>query len=424
MEFYDEHGVHPLPLKNKWCVHAYYTMCPYAPDGSGRILFSGADIKTGKTKIYIMSSTGELLDEFGDGLAESNFYHTGHWQTWSDDAQYVYYQGGDMINPVIHCYNIKTGEDISMCGDMEGAPPFGNPIISGYLGMLYAAGYADGHYYAHKAPIPFEQRDKHGLFKFNVKENKCELALSVNDILKIHPCREMLMNAEKKYIEETGNTEGFTLMEYCVRWNAKGDRFLFYFGNHCVDKSRKEPKLTYVFTSDKDMKNIYMALDMSFDKFGLHWGWHPDGEHLIGYFSDPDEPQKLCLCSVKYDGTELKRISKHSSGGHASICPANYNILVTDEFVADTISTEMYDEKLYKNNAILPGRVVFIDLTTDTEICSYVLPRVNGTVEPAGRNPLRVCHHPVWSSDGKKVLVNTLPGENSVLCQLDFSLIK
>lgn len=33
---------------------------------------------------------------------------------------------------------------------MEGGPPFGNPITSGYLGMLYAVGYADGHYYAHE----------------------------------------------------------------------------------------------------------------------------------------------------------------------------------------------------------------------------------------------------------------------------------
>ena len=66
-----------------------------------------------------------------------------------------------------------------------------------------------------------------------------------------------------------------------------------------------------------------------------------------------------------------------------------------------------------------PGRVVFIDIPTDTEVGSYTLPRVNGEKETPGRNPLRVCHHPIFSSDGKKVIVNTLPGENALLCELD-----
>ena len=423
MELFKDGALRPLPLENKWCVHAYYTMCPYAPDGSGRILFSAVDNKTSKTKICIMSPDGEITDEFGSETAQSNFYHTGHWQTWSDDARYVYYQGGDMKEPLICRYDTQSRETISMKGDMEGTPPFGNPIISGFLGMLYAAGYADGNYYPQEAPIPFHERDKHGLFRFDIEKKKYDLVLSVNDVLTAHPEKDIILSAEEKYIAQTGNTEGFTLMAYCVRWNPKGDRFLFYFGNHCVDKKRNEPKLSYVFTADKEMKNITMALDMSFDKSGLHWGWHPDGEHLIGYISDPENSGTLCLCSVKYDGSELKRISKHSSGGHSSICPTDYNLLVTDEFCADEISEELYDKDLYEKNNVLPGRVVFIDIRTDTEVCSYVLPRVNGNQEPPGRNRFRICHHPVWSADGSKVLVNTLPGENAVLCELHYKKI-
>ena len=420
MEFFKDSTLQPLPVENKWCIHAYYTMCPYAPDGSGRILFSTSDNETGKTKICIMSSDGEILNEFGDETAESNFYHTGNWQTWSADARYVYYQGGNMADPVICRYDTKSGETVKMKGDMEGAPPFGEPIISGFLGMLYAAGYADGNYYPEKAPIPFHERDKHGLFRFDVEKNSYELAISVNDILKFHPQKDLILSEEEKYIAQTGNKEGFTLMAYCVRWNPTGYRFLFYFGNHCVDKKRKEPKLSYVFTSDRDMKDIRMALDMSFDKSGLHWGWHPDGEHLIGYIGDAENSGKLCISSVRYDGNDLKRISRHSSGGHSSVCPTDYNLLVTDEFCADEIPGELYDKALYKKHNLLPGRVVFIDLRTDTEVCSYVLPRVNGSVEPAGRNRFRICHHPVWSADGNKVLVNVLPGDNAVLCEIDY----
>ncbi len=386
-----------------WCVHAYYSLCPYAPDGSGRILFAGTDIKDGSVKLYITSGDGELLRTFGHGFAESNFYHTGSWQTWSSDAKYVYYQSGSMKHPEIYRYEIETDTEIMLQGDMEGAPPFDEPILSGFLGMLYAAGYADGNYYPEQAPIPFQNRDEHGLFRFDVEHQKQSLALSVNQILAMHPCRDEILAQEEKFIRETGHTEGFTLMAYCVRWNADGSRCLFYFGNHCVDKKRGEPKLCYVFTADRDLKELHLALDFSFGKMlGVHWSWHPDGEHLVGYATNPDCPEKLCLTTVRYDGTERKKISNHSSGGHPGISPADYQLAVTDEAGSKGL-----------------GRVVFLDLTDDTEAGCYYLPRINGEKEPPGRNRFRVCHHPVFSPDGKKVIVNTLPGDHAVLCELD-----
>lgn len=399
-KFTDESGIKAISPQEDWCVHSYYSLCPYAPDGSGRILVSGTDLAREKTHVYILDQEGTVLDRFGQGVPESNFYHTGSWQTWSPDGRYVYYQGGTMKFPKIFRYDTLTHETLSMDGDMEGAPPTGEPIFSGYLGMLYAAGYADGHYYPEKAPIPFPERDRHGLFRFNISEGKAELALSVNQILAMHPEREKLLKLEEAFIRETGHEEGFTLMAYCVRWNTSGSRCLFYFGNHCVDGSRKEPKLSYVFTADREFRDIRLALDLGFDHPGVHWSWHPDQEHLIGYACHPDNGGKRCLCSVRYDGSDFKMISKHSSGGHPSISPADYQLLVTDE-------------------CFIPGRVVFLDLTDDTEVGSYTLPRVNGDQEPQGRNPYRVCHHPVFRPDGKKILANILPGENAVVCEFD-----
>ena len=94
-------------------------------------------------------------------------------------------------------------------------------------------------------------------------------------------------------------------------------------------------------------------------------------------------------------------ISRHGAGGHPSISPTDHDLLMTDE------------------NFRPEGRIVFIDIPTGEEICAYSFPREYGTSVPYGRNPYRICHHPVFSQDGTKVLFNILPGQNSVVCEMD-----
>lgn len=395
-------NINPIFVDGLWCLHSYYTLCPYAPDGSGRILISGADLKNNTGEVLVVSPEGKILNRFGKGQLHGGFYHTGFWQTWSSDAKFVYYQSGSLTQPKIIKYELATGKEWAIDGDMEGAPPHDEPIVSGLLGMLYAAGYGDGIYKPNEAPVPFQNRKEHGLFSYKFNPNIKETICNVEDILNSHPFKEKLLESEKEIKAVLGENEGLTLMCYCLRWNKDGSRALFYFGNHCVVRERKEPRLAYIFTVDREMRDIHLALDLSYGKRGVHWSWHPDGEHLIGYGPDPDNPDNkgMVLAQVKYDGTDYKCISKHSSGGHPSISPIDYNLLVTDE-------------------GTNPGKVVFIDLRTDTVVDSYTLPRVNGETEPYGRNPFRVCHHPVFSADGKKVLVNTLPGDNAVLCEIN-----
>ena len=139
---------------DKWCLHSYYSLCPYAPDNSGRLLFSGCDPDTGVGKVYIADKDGNIIKSFGENGTSASFFHTGYWQTWSPDAKYVYYQSGTNTNPLIVKHNVETSEEKVMSGDMEGAAPFGEPITTGYMGMLYAAGYGDGNYAPEKAPFP------------------------------------------------------------------------------------------------------------------------------------------------------------------------------------------------------------------------------------------------------------------------------
>lgn len=62
---------------DKWSVHSYYTLNPYAPDGSGRLLFAAADFETGTGKVYIADNDGKVVDSFGENKYSSSFFHTG-----------------------------------------------------------------------------------------------------------------------------------------------------------------------------------------------------------------------------------------------------------------------------------------------------------------------------------------------------------
>ncbi|MFW6456656.1 MAG: hypothetical protein ACOC0A_00015 [Planctomycetota bacterium] len=390
----------PLPIQNRWCIHSYYTLSPYAPDGSGRILLAGADLEHTEGEVLILSSEGDVLDRFGRHKVTPSFWHTGFWQSWSPDGSCVYYQSGSLLEPQVTRRELATGREIRVEGDMEGIPPSGEPGISCSHALLYAAGYGDGRYTPEDAPVPFQARDQHGISRISFDPPVCELMLSTQDVLDRHPQRERLLKEEDKIKNRLGHDEGLTLMTYCVRWNPQGDRFLFYFGNHCVVKERGEPRLAYVFTADRQMEDIHLALDISFERHGVHWSWQPDGEKLIGYGPDPDEEGETCLAEVCYDGTGYCKLSDNTSGGHPSVCPTDGDLLVTDEKTEDG------------------GAVVFLSRRSGRVIDRIQLPKFRGDAEPPGRNPRRVCHHPVFSRDGSRVLCNTLPGLHAVIAQI------
>ena len=131
--------------------------------------------------------TGRVLDQFGSVPIDRNFWHTGLWQSWSPDGRYVYYQSGEAYDrPAVTRRELKTGCEVRLEGaDMEGAPTGDAPVTSGLLGMLYAAGYGDTHFHPDRAPVPFEQRDKHGLFTYDFDARTSRLALSVAQIREI-----------------------------------------------------------------------------------------------------------------------------------------------------------------------------------------------------------------------------------------------
>ena len=99
----------------------------------------------------------------------------------------MYYQSGESYEcPAVTRREVATGYETRIEGaDMEGAPTGDALVTLGLLGMLYAAGYGDGHFYPEKAPVPFSTRKRHGLFTYDFDTGERKLVLSVEQIKEI-----------------------------------------------------------------------------------------------------------------------------------------------------------------------------------------------------------------------------------------------
>jgi len=405
-------NVRKFPIENRWVVHSYYSMNPYAPDGSGRLLCAGCDLETGLGEVYVLDRDGKVIDRFGKQKVTAIFFHTGFWQAWGRDAKTVYYQAadGDVLHPKLRAHDLETGREITVDADMEGAPIHGEPILYGLSGIYYASGYGDGKYHPEQSPVPFEARDQHGLFSVTPSTGKKELVLSVADVLAAHPLREKLEAEDKAQIERTGDP--LTLMIYCARYSRDGKNIMFHFGNHCTDRSRGEPHLLSLFTArvgEDGISDVRHALDLNYARNGVHWSWMPDNENLIGFANLEEDGTvgRKCMASVHRDGTDYRVITREAGyGGHPSKSPC------ADIYANDSSRTAADGSRV--------GTVSFYG-ADGGELSTMEFPRYNdeGFGIPRGRNRHFVCHHPVFNADGTRVLFNTLPGKNAELCEME-----
>jgi hypothetical protein len=393
-------AVRPVSPPGRWCLHSYYSLCPYAPDGSDRFLAAAADLFTQRAQLLLLDGTGRVLTRWGDHPVTSSFWHTGLWQSWGADPGLVYHQAGSLKQPLAVRRDLTTGSEVVLSADLEGAPATGEPAYSCSHSLLYAAGYGDGHYRPEHAAVPFQARDRHGISRLTFDPPRAELVLSTAALLERHPCRDRLLAADTEVRARYGPDDGLTLMTYALRWNRQGTRCLFFYGNHTVSKIRHEPRLAYVFTADRHLRDVRLALDLSDERRGVHWSWQADGERLIGYGPDPARAGQTCLAEVDPDGAHYRKLSDHRSGGHPSSSPADPDLIVTDE------------------GTPTGGAVVFLSRRTGAEVARVELPRFLGEREPPGRNPWRVCHHPVFNRRGDRVLANTLPGPCAQLVEI------
>lgn len=377
-------------VPQRWAVSSYYTLSPEAPDGSGRVLLAAADLETRIGGVYVFDAAGNILNHFGDHPVESMFFHTGLWESWSPDGRFVYYQSGSLTRPEVTRRELATGREITVADvDFEGAPPHGEPVISGLPGMLYAAGYGYGIYNASLAPVPFEQRDRHGIFAFDFSGTPPRLCLSVAELLAVHPDRERLQALDRELAQRTGTATGLTLMAYCVRWSPDSRNFLLYFGNHCVDPARGEPQISHLFTCSRDFRDLRFVLDIS--GRGVHWSYNPDGRSLVGFYR-PDGEEAGSIHRFDCATGQLEKLyTPVRGGGHPSLSPANPHIGVND---------------------MQSGVLELFDTRSHQAVDRIALPCIMEGYHPVNnlRNEFRCCHHPVFTADGRHLYSNTLNG--------------
>lgn len=383
-------------VPGKWTVSSYYTLSPEAPDGSGRMVFAACDLDLGICSVYLFDAEGKILANFGHRKVESMFFHTGCWESWSPDSRYIYYQSGTLAAPSVSRYEIASGRIDTIRGvDLEGAPASGEPIIGGLPGMLYGAGYGYNVYNPSLCPVPFEERDKHGIFEFRLDGSSPRLLYSVNDFLEVHPKHDELLALDRELAKKYKRVCGLSLMAYCVRWDPAGENFLVYFGNHCVVPERNEPRVSHIFTGKRNSKTLEFAFDVS--GRGVHWSCQ-NSEKLLGFYRPENEEKASIYCYNTTDKGFEKLVTPKFSGGHPSLSPVNPYLCVNDESPEECL-------KLWNTAS---GMVVdSIKLKC----------RIPGLVQQGTeRNEKRCCHHPRFTSDGKYILSNFFDENN--LCAI------
>ena len=373
-------------VPGQWTISSYYTLSPVAPDGSGRITLAACDLKTKICSVYILDANGNITDNFGHRKAESMFFHTGCWESWSPDCRYVYYQSGTLTQPSVSRYDIETKKSITIQGvDLEGAPSFGEPSLGGLPGMLYGAGYGYNVYNPDLCPVPFEERDKHGIFEFSFDGSEPKLAYSVNDFLSFHPMRDELLALDNELKNKYNRVCGLSLMAYCVRFSPNGKHFLVYFGNHCVVPERNEPRISHVFYGHTGSKELHFALDVSGK--GCHWSIQDNGQ-LIG-FTRADEDTRMHIYIFDPESKQLTRVATPEfGGGHPSLSPINPRLCVNDE--QGSAAVRLWDAETQS---------IVDSINLQCWATGYV---------PKGmvRDENRCCHHPRFTPDGKYILSN------------------
>ena len=95
-----------IKLPGLWALHSYYTLPPWAPDNSGRLLLAGVDLATREGEVFVVGKDGEIEERFGRHAVESDFFHTGFWQSWSPDGREIAFVSDETGVPKINIISI------------------------------------------------------------------------------------------------------------------------------------------------------------------------------------------------------------------------------------------------------------------------------------------------------------------------------
>lgn len=295
---------------------------------------------------------------------------------WGNDDRHVY--TNDWIDGQAVCVriDIETGETKAYSGSMYHIAPDASAVVGFPPDVINVTqmGYGvpenpDNPPYSYKGTP-----DNFGLFRTDLAANEKSLILP-------------LSNYKEEYAQQLG--EGGTVYLFHTKYNPQGTRIMQV--GRCLKPNERDWNPS-IYTFDPNGKNFSKAIGHEqWNQGGNHPNWHPDGTRIIMNLYPKKElgTNDYCFVVFNQDGTDMKRLSKHSGGGHPSVT-SDTKWLVTDAYTRQKQFVNEQGEV----------KIRLIDLVADEEeaICYVYTPplHIYGV--------LRNDPHPVWSRDYKQVL--------------------
>jgi len=360
-------------------MHTFYDVSPFSPNGR-YIALSKLPYQ------YKSPPFGDKAEVCIIDLEEQNIftvYATKAWAhqlgtnvQWGNDNKHVY--TNDWINKEAVCVriNIETGETKAFTGSMYHIAPDASEVVGFPPDVINVTqmGYGTPEN-PENPPHSFTGApNDFGLFKIDLVSNEKSLIVP-------------LSNYKVEYSGE--DFEGSTTYLFHTKYNPQGNRIMQV--ARCLRPGKRAWNPS-IYTFDPNGNDFTKTIShKQWNQGGNHPNWHPDGERIIMnlYPKKELDTEDYCFVIFNQDGTDMKRLSKHSGGGHPSVTP-DTKWLVTDAYTR---------QRQYVNERG-EVKIRLIDLVSDEEeaLCYVYTPPSNVY------GVLRNDPHPVWSRDYKKIL--------------------
>ncbi|ODU68641.1 MULTISPECIES: hypothetical protein [unclassified Novosphingobium] len=261
-----------------------------------------------------------------------------------------------------------------------------------------------------------------GIFITDLERGESRLLVSLADVC------AAIAPASDTFAPETNAVYGFH-----TKWNDQGTRIMFIVRQFPAG-ARKGKSRNWLVTLDADGSNIRVAVPPHVWSDGHHPNWEPNGDRIIMNLPPASSAGlfgrmrillgkigrrtglpigragvPLHFRSVRFDGADLRSVSRHQGSGHPTIHPGGGH-LMTDCYAYEPMAA---------NDGTVPLRL--IDLATDA-----VRNAVRIDTAPAYKGPrseYRIDPHPAWDAQGHLLTFNgAVNGVRSVFVA-DFSAL-
>lgn len=288
----------------------------------------------------------------------------------------------DTWKPYAVCADIFTGKTERCPGTVFMVSPDGKKLLSYDLkkSRFAQAGYGvvvpDSEVSRNWGPV-----EDDGVYVTDLVTGHCRMIASIADIY-----RETVPSIAVE------NPEKYEYYCFQTKWNPQGTRILTTVQWTPPGGMRRRA----VITMAPDGSDIRTAITPEqWARGGHHVNWMPDGEHLSMNLNIDDSPGPEII-SVRYDGTQLKRLYGNGTG-HPSADPSGLPYIVTD----------VYAGEMTVSDTLSPIRLIDLDRQIESCLAAVYLP-------PIGNFELRVDAHPSWTRNGGAVVFNGV--ENGHRC--------